>query len=508
MRICVQKTTFNFIHKRLLTSSQRPRFLTFFSYTVIIALPILGLTACMQDTLPNLAQPLPANWQQHQADSVLPAPDLRNWWKAFNAPDLDALVDQSLTQNLSLAAAREHITSARILSKKNYSNFLPDLHFRTGDISSPSATSSYFQASLDTTWELGLFGKKNASQQIADGQFASVEAQSQMARVTLVAEVVRTWVQLRTAQHQVQLLDELLKKSQQQLTLTLTRIHLGLSARSALLTINTMRAKQTEMRQSKQLEIDQALQQLALLQGKTSSEPTWAVLTTQPVIDDFKLQTLPVDVIRIRPDIQQAQANVLQSAGEFGLARAARYPSINLSGSFIYSLLILGQFTLHTFDDNSVAAVGPVIDMPLFDWGLRKAAADSRASELKAATLNYRQTVLEAVSEVESSLAAVNSAKLRIDQQFEVMRLAKQALNVRDALINLGLSSPLEALDEQQTTLQAQIDLSDMQMEHDLAYVAVYKALGGASLDTPNGFKKDSADAKYPLTPSTHRQAS
>lgn len=506
MKIRILKPT-SVSYKRLLRSSeQRAGLLSLPSYKTVVFLSIWGLTGCMQNTLPDLAQPLPNQWQHPIASSELQSPDLRGWWKAFHAPDLDTLVDQSLAQNLTLAVAREHINAARIVSNKNYSNFLPDLHFHTGDVSSPNATSSYFQASIDTTWELGLFGKKNASQQIADGQLSNVEAQAQMARVTLVAEVVRTWIQLRTAQQQVQLLDESIKQAQQQYTLTSTRIGLGLSAKSALLAIKTTLAKQTEIKQAKQLEIDQALQQLALLQGRTSPDPAWAVVTKQPIIGDFSVQTLPIDVIRIRPDIQQAQANVLQAAGQFGLARAARYPSINLSGSFIYSLVILGHFTLHAFDDNTVGAVGPVIDMPLFDWGLRKAAADARASELKAATLSYRQTVLEAVNEVESSLAAVNTAKCRIDQQFEVMRSAKQALKARYALINLGLSSPLEGLDEQQNAMQAQIELSDMQMDHDLAYVAVYKALGGAPLDAQNGLENNSADAKQQSTPSAQRQ--
>jgi multidrug efflux system outer membrane protein len=489
---------------KLLITQRYECLLPLFSYQTVIGLSMLSLTACMQDTRPNLAQALPAHWHHQQQDSAeLPTPDLRGWWKAFNAPDLDMLVDESLAQNLTLAVSREHITAARIISHKNYSNFLPDLHFRTNDVAAPNATSSYFQADFDSTWELGLFGKKNASQQVVDGQLGDVEAQSQMARVSLVAEVVRTWIQLRTAQQQLKLVDQLILQSKQQYQLTSARINLGLAANAALLGINTSIAQQTQMQQANQLEIEQALQQLALLQGLTAPDPSWSIDTTQPVVGEFSVQTVPTDVIRIRPDIQQAQANVLLAAGQFGLARAARYPSVNISASFIYSLVIIGHFILHSYDDNTVASVGPVIDIPLFDWGLRKSAADARASELRAATLSYRQTILEAVNEVESSLAAVNTTKKRIDQQNLVIKAANETIKTHQTLSNLGLASRLEVLEQQQVTLQSQIELLGMQKDHDLAYVSVYKALGGAPLDQESSETYQKYDSKDNQTHAT-----
>jgi multidrug efflux system outer membrane protein len=470
--------------KKLLFIRQHKAVLRLFSYPALTTLSFLSLAGCMQDTLPNLVQPLPLHWQHLDSVEKFPSPDLKGWWKAFNAPDLDSLVDESLEKNLTLAAAREHIQAARIISHKNYSNFLPDLHFRTNDVTGPNATTSYFQADFDSTWELGLFGKKKASKQVVDGQLADVEAQAQMARVTLVAEVVRTWIQLRTAQQEVKLLNLLIIQSKHQYDLTVSRIKLGLSANSLLLASKTTIAQQIQMQQAQQLEIEKALQELALLQGLTTPDQSWAKETTQPVFGEFSIRTLPTDVIRIRPDIQKAQANVLQAAGQFGLARAARYPSVNISASFIYSLVIAGQFVFHAFDDNTVVSLGPVIDIPLFDWGLRKSAADARASELKSATLQYRQTVLEAVEEVESALAAVNASKQQIDQQYEVIKTANSTINTRQTLINLGLSSPLEGLEEQQSALKEQLKLLDLQKDHDLAYVAVYKALGGAPLDS------------------------
>ena len=440
------------------------------------------LTACVNHTPPNLAQPLPAQWQHPLAATLLPAPDLHLWWKAFNAPDLDGLIDQSLQHNLTLAAAREHIQAARILAGSSPHQFLPDLHFATDELPAASSTNSFFRAGLQSSWELGLFGKKDATAQVAQGELSGIEAQAEMARVALVAEVVHDWVTLRTAQQQVILLNQMIEHLQQQIKLTEARVQLGLSPSSALAALQSMQSRQVLVRLDKQAEADLALEQLALLQGSAIGDLQLAQPTVQPVIADLPIQSLPTDLIRIRPDIQQAQATVLQATGELGVATAQRYPSVSIAGSYMYSLQLLGKFNFHANSIHGVGALGPEIDIPLFDWGLRKAKADAQGAELKAAVYAYRQTVLEAVHEVESSIVGMNTQQQRVVQQGKIVSASQQSLSAHQSLQQLGLASTLETAEDQQALLQAQLELTDVHKDHDLAYVAMYKALGGAPL--------------------------
>lgn len=449
---------------------------------VSLTLAILLLSGCVNNTPPNLAEHLPAKWQHQASSSSLPAPDLHQWWKAFDAPDLDALIDQSLAQNLTLAAAREHIHAARILAASSPHSFLPDLHFATDELPAASSANSYFRAGLQSSWELGLFGKKDATAQITQGELANVAAQAKMARVALVAELVQTWITLRTAQQQVILINQMINRLQQQVALTQSRVQLGLTAPSALATIQSTLSRQMLLRLEKQAEADLALEQLALLQGRTVTDTALAIPTSQPMVGDLPINSLPADLIRIRPDIQQAEASVLQAAGEFGVARAQRYPSVSIAGSYMYSVQLLGRFNFHNNNVYGVGALGPEIDIPLFDWGQRKAKAEAKGTELKAAVYNYRQTVLEAFHEVESAIVALNAQQQRTRVQLNLLTTTGQSLAAHQTLQQLGLASSLEIGEDQQALLQAQLELSESYKAHDLAYVAMYKALGGAPI--------------------------
>ncbi|AXI02411.1 efflux transporter outer membrane subunit [Aquirhabdus parva] len=457
---------------------------TLFARTALV-FSVMLLTACAHNTPPDLTQHLPEHWQHQIPEAKLPAPDLHAWWKSFHAPDLDVLIDQSLKQNLTLAAAREHIRAARILTENSPNKFLPDLHLRTDDLPSPSATTSYFRAGVDSTWELGLFGKRAASQQIAQSELVSVEAQTQMARVSLVAEVVRAWVALRTAQQQVLLLNQMIDQIQQQISLGQQRIELGLSTSNSLLALQSNQSHQIKLRLEKQSEIDQAIEQLALLQGRDIGDPTLVQPTTLPVIADFSIESIPADLIRIRPDIQQAEASVLQAAGQLGVAKAQRYPSISIAGSYMYSVQLLGKFSFHNSSVHGVGSFGPEIDIPLFDWGQRKAKAEAQGAELNAAVFSYRQTVLEAVHEVESSIASVNAQRQRTLEQIKMTHTAQHVLAARQSLTSLGLASKLDMLDDQQSLLQTQLELAEINKDHALAYITMYKALGGAPIYDP-----------------------
>jgi len=453
----------------------------------------LCLSGCLHTPVPDLKPAVPEQWQHgigYPVAATMPSPDLEHWWFVFHAPDLDAMVAQALRGNLDLAAAGERIHAARIVADHSQDSFLPEVHLRTDDIPSPNGTSSYFRAGGDVTWELGLFGKRQAAEQIAHSELSQLQDQAQMAKVTLVAEVVRDWIALRTAQAQLQLLTQAQATTAQQYHLQQSRVALGLDAPTSILPLDTQTHQQQALIGAKQLEIEQALEQLALLQGLVKPDPAWRATTTAPVLGTLPVVSVPADLIRIRPDIRQAEAEVWQATGELATARAERLPSVTLFASYMYSLQLIGRFSLHNISHNltvnGVAVVGPSIDIPLFDWGRRKAAASAKGAALNAAVFSYRQTVLTAVHEVESALAAVSTGQARVTNQSAIVATAAQAMSKQQQMTQLGLSSNLDGLNQQQNQIQAQIDLIDAQQSEALAYVGLYKAFGGAPLtDTP-----------------------
>ena len=188
---------------------------------------------------------------------------------------------------------------------------------------------------------------------------------------------------------------------------------------------------------------------------------------------------MPADLLRARPDIRAAEAAVLKAAGEQGLAQSDLYPHVSLGASLLYSYN-LTQYRRGTADN--VPGIGPVIDIPLFDWGRRRAQADAQQEALQEALMAYRQAVLEGVADTESALAALDQQALRETRLREARTVQQQRAGQRAMLRRLGLASDYEQLADQRTALQADLDIADAQAAHVLAFVGLYKALGGAPM--------------------------
>ena len=156
--------------------------------------------------------PLPAAYALRTAATLppgTPVPDPQSWWKALADPQLDALVDEALRQNLTLAQARSRWTQARLLQRRDDRRYLPAASAGTRTVQDVTASDSYLHASLDLSWELGLFGAHESVGRIAQARLDAAAGAEQAARVALVADVVRRYAELRAAQRQVAVLDAL-----------------------------------------------------------------------------------------------------------------------------------------------------------------------------------------------------------------------------------------------------------------------------------------------------------
>jgi outer membrane protein TolC len=200
----------------------------------------------------------------------------------------------------------------------------------------------------------------------------------------------------------------------------------------------------------------------------------------------WTLDSAPADLLRTRPEIAHAEADVLQAAGELALTHADMFPSIGLGGSIDWATDINNN-KKHTSTPNAIDSLGPVLNIPLFDWGTRIAATHAKGFELQASVLAYRQAVLQGVAEVETALGSLQQQQQREQQStlaWQALQHNGQAIQTR---IGLQLSSPLDLVESQVAVDQAAMELADARAGHSLAYVALFKALGGAPLpsETP-----------------------
>ncbi|MBD8879358.1 efflux transporter outer membrane subunit [Rhodanobacter sp. 7MK24] len=448
--------------------------------------------------MPKLEPPIPAQWQ-HAAATQAPAPtDLRSWWRAFDDPALNALVDQALAHNLDVAQAVERVRAARVLQQHSGAPYLPYLKASTDQVIDPDASASYLVAGFDASWEFGLFGRAQGSRREAQGQLDADMADLQAARVTLVAEVVRNWIELRAAQQQETLLQQASDLHAHQLDLLKIRQHLQLAPTDAVdQAVATVAQAQAALAAPRQA-INEAAQRLAVLAGQNHPDPAWLQAGLQPQLGTWELPSTPANLLRTRPEIARAEADVLRAAGELGVAHADRFPKLGLDASMVWAS-DLNNNRKHT-SDNGLVTMGPMFDMPLFDWGLRKANEHAKSHELKASVLAYRQAVLQGVAEVETALGTLQQQQQREQHSLEAWQALQRAGDALQTRVKLQLDSPLALADSQLAATQAAIELADARASHSLAYVALFKALGGAPLpadEAPDAKSTDAAGATH-----------
>lgn len=443
------------------------------------------LGACVSVTVPKLpTDDLPAQWRN--APPELGAkPDLTGWWKHFDDPELDALVDQALHDNLDVQQAALKLRAARALEGASAAAFRPHLGFQTIEQPNPQNTASYFQAGFDATWEFGLFGRSGASGHIAAANTGEAEATLQSARVSLVAEVVREYLQLRAAQRNAALLDGAAQAAQKKLALLRVQERLQLASQQDVAQGETAAARAVAQRAEPHAAIVQHAQALALLLGKSEPDPAWLAARPLPALGVENIDALPADLLRTRPEIRYAETQVLKAAGELGIAKADLYPRLALGSSLTFAALVKGRTRLG--DVNNTFAVGPIINIPLFDWGQRRKVRDAREDELQAAVLAYRQAVLQGAAEVETDMAALQASGQRAQAAATAASAAQSGVSMSEKLQRLGQADGLQLADAQLVFTDSELDREQARLAHGLAYVALYKALGGAPLPAADG---------------------
>ena len=448
------------------------------------ACSLLQLGACQSVDVPKLPDTTPSHFRHAIAGAEEPSartPDLTGWWHAFGDQDLDALVMLALDQNLTLAQAQSRLSAARAIAYASRSSFRPNLSTGTLTTPDPDAAVSYLQGNIDATWELGLFGRAEGTRRVAQAGVATASADLQGARVTLVAEVARDYLAMRGAQQQVAALERVAEAQRARRKLMAKRVGLGLATTADASRIDAEWAQSDAALAEPRARADAAAQQLAVLCGRMEPAPEWLVARAPPRLSSAPRAALPADLLRTRPDVRRAEAAVLAAAGEVGIARSDLYPRLSLFGAITSATTTSGgEFGF----GRVVTAFGPSIDLPLFDWGARRARVDAKDAELAASVSGYRETVLEAVAETENALGSWNAQSARVVALRTALAAREREVHSANSGRRLGLA---DGLDEAAATIaleQGRLELMDAELSQSLAYIALYKALGGAPAPT------------------------
>ena len=300
---------------------------------------------------------LPADWD-NRGEVAARTETPPRWWTAFEDAELDALAERALAGNLTLAQAAQRLKAARALSRSSAAQALPQIGLhgaaqRQHRLSGPHGANElsgaeagqgelplaqeersigYYQAGFDARWELDLFGRIAAATDAARASAGAAEADLRAARVSVAAEAVRAYIELRGAQRRHQVLSGLLDDQRHLLALVQERRRAGIAS-----DFDVDRASVLEAETAAQLPLSAQLarqhaQRLAVLTGESQIAPGLLASAGQPLPRGEPTAPLPADIVRVRPDIRRAEQQVLQAAAELRVSIAELYPRLTLSG--------------------------------------------------------------------------------------------------------------------------------------------------------------------------------
>lgn len=453
-------------------------------------LVLLLLSGCVvgpDHTAPEIA--LPAKFAEGSTASNGDV-SMVAWWTAFNDSRINAYVQQGLAQNLDVLQALERINQAEANVVGAGAGALPSLDLSaqaersgTKDIGGTDTSTSprtTVAGGPSASWFLDLFGRFRRSREAALANLDAAYASVDVARLSLLSQVVSSYIDVRYYQERIALARQNLSSRRE--TLDLTRLQLEAGAASRLDVVQAEGLVNSTIAEIPGLETQfrGAAHRVATLLGLPASSllPELQKGARQPVARFNAKSGVPADLIRNRPDIRAAERQLAAAVAEIGVAQAQLYPSITLGGS------ITPAYTRISGSGGSESGLlswsfGPALSLPIFDGGALKANVSASESVAREAHLAWKQTVLGAVEEVENALAAVARDARTVNALRDTVRSYEEALELATASYRDGASSLLDVLDAQRQVSSAQANLAAAVQQMAQDFVSLNVAIGG-----------------------------
>ena len=406
-------------------------------------------------------------------------------WQRLNDSVLLQLQAQAESANPSLQQVLARVQQARALSQQAGSAQLPQLNANglaqrsrpAQPSGSPSQTLS--SLSLDSSWEIDLFARVRQQASAAQARLNASELDAQAARLSLAAEVAQAYLNLRSCERLAQIAQADTAATAQLARFAAERLRVGFESAANEALLQAAAANAANLALAQRAECDLAIKGLVSLTAmeegalRQSLQPGAAQL---PAIASLGLAvaSVPAEALARRPDLAASQQQVMAAWAERGAAEAARYPQLQLSGSISLANLRIGSSS----DEGRGWSFGPSLNVPLFDGGARRAQAQGALARYDEALAGHRQSVLQAVREVEEGLVRLDAARAREALAERAAAGYRQSLQATERRWRAGLASAAELEDARRLSLGADSALVQLQREGLSAWVALCRATG------------------------------
>ncbi len=417
------------------------------------------------------------------------------WWEIFNDAELNALEEQLDINNQNIKQFFENFMEARAVVREAHAQYFPTLsavpsvtHSRasanvgsgasssgTGTTSTPQLQSTLYSLPLEASWEPDLWGKIRNT--VHQAQYAAQVSAADLENERLAeqASLAEYFFEIRGQDELQKILDDTVAADQKAYDLTHALYEAGMTDQISV--VESQATLQSAQAAATNVGIARAQYEhaIALLVGKSASDfsiPVKPMTVAPPPIP----VGVPSELLERRPDVAAAERTMAEANASIGIAYAAYYPNLTLTGS--------AGFESSAFHDllawpSRFFSVGASIPETIFDAGLRRATVQQYVATYNADLASYRQIVLTAFQQVEDSLAEVRILSKQIQQEQQAVESAQTFVKLEQARYDAGVDPYIDVLTAQTTLLSDQQTLNALQVQEMTASVALIEALGG-----------------------------
>ncbi len=447
---------------------------------------------------PPVAEPDSFRMQQDATLEEVSLADL-GWWELFQDENLQALIRKALVENKDMRIAVARVREARAQLAAAGADQFPRIDGKSsiqrtqpsqavvrqfgipGSIPQIPATNQ-FRATMDLSFELDFWGRLRRGTEAAQADLLARESARRTVVLTLVSDLATAYFELQELDAELEVAKRTLETRQE--TLDLIRLRKLVGQRS---TLEIRRAEQDVARAQAvfpdlERQIGQKEHQLSLLMGRNPARiirgASWREHPLPPEVP----AGLPSALLDRRPDIVEAEQKLVAANAKIGVAKAAFFPQISLTGNFGAQSL---QFADLFVGSSRVWMFGPTLTVPIFNMGRNRANLAVTRAQQEQALATYERTIQQAFREVEDALLAHQKIQEVRTERERLVKLAREALKLAQLEYLNGKASYLEVLVAQREALNTETALAQTQRNHLLTVVQLYKSLGGGWTPQP-----------------------
>lgn len=455
------------------------------SAIVMLASVMLGMVQVqaqnpMDEASRYLRQPLPERWS-FTPDIIQTLPSDDEWWRSFGDSTLDSLISVGINNNFNILEAAHRREMARLAVRQAQAAHYPSVGLNAGYARNYAMrkVADNFSFGADVNWEIDIFGKISQQVKSRKAGYEASRADYVATMVSMTAEIATYYINYRVLQNQISVANEHIQYQAKVVKITEARHEAGLVSKLDVAQSKTVYYTTEASLPRLKAQASEMLNALSILIGVYPYElaPVLRSSSTLPEYQRLIPAGVPANLLRRRPDIAAAEAQLAQYAAQVGVAKKDFLPTLALTGSIGWGSDRINKLVK---SDSFTYSIAPKLSWTLFDGFSRRNAVASAKEQMLMGIDAYNLTVMTAYTEVENAMEAYNAALESMELNREVFIQSREAFDISMEQYKQGLTVFTNVVNAQIDWLNCANSLVAAHGDALIALVDLYKALGGA----------------------------